>query len=409
MQKEIVERIKKKGATPCYVFDIERLRQRAAALKEYLGEKMSFSLCYAVKANPFLVKELDGYADKFEVCSPGELYICKQYGIDMGKIVLSGVNKQEEDIFNALRWGVITYTAESVNQLLLLQKSAHEIGKTIEVLLRLTSGNQFGMDQEQICSIVGRRDEFPNIKVKGIQYYSGTQKKAQKIKAEVDGLCDICDYVESLYGYRFEVVEFGPGMRVKYFEGRKESPEKNELEVCRKALTGISYKWDLVLEIGRFLVYDCGMYFTQVVDIKENKGKKYCIADGGINHVTYYGQMVGTELPEMQVYRCREGVMEEIEIDQEIEDGWCLCGSLCTSSDILVRNLPVEDIQMGDMIVFKNIGAYSVTEGIYLFLSRRMPQIYLSQGTEMKLIRDADETYLLNCRDIRLKEPEQHK
>lgn len=409
MQKVIVEQIKRRGATPCYVFDIGRLRQRAAVLKEYLGEKISFSLCYAVKANPFLVKELDGYADKFEVCSPGELYICKQYGIDMGKIVLSGVNKQEEDVSNALRWGVITYTAESDNQLKLLQKSAYAMGKTIEVLLRLTSGNQFGMDQEQICSIVGRRDEFPNIKVKGIQYYSGTQKKAQKIKAEVDEICSFCQYIESFYGFRFEAVELGPGMRVKYFEGRKENPEKSEWEVCREALTGISHKWDLVLEIGRSLVYDCGMYFTQVVDIKENGGKKYCIADGGINHVTYYGQMVGTELPEVQVYRCRESGMEEIEIDKESVDGWCLCGSLCTSSDILVRNLPVDDIHMGDMIVFKNIGAYSVTEGIYLFLSRRMPQIYLLKGTEMKLIRDADETYLFNCRDLRLKEPVQHK
>ena len=59
---------------------------------------------------------------------------------------------------------------------------------------------------------------------------------------------------------------------------------------------------------------------------------------------------------------------------------WTLCGSLCTTNDVLVRSMPLAGLCPGDLLVFENTGAYSVTEGLGLFLSRDLPQVILWQN-----------------------------
>ncbi len=82
---------------------------------------------------------------------------------------------------------------------------------------------------------------------------------------------------------------------------------------------------------------------------------------------------------------------------EEKETEWTVYGSLCTVSDILLKKLVLKDARVGDYLVFHNIGAYSVTEGIYLFLSRKMPAIYLySEEKGAELVRDQLETWILN-------------
>ena len=74
-----------------------------------------------------------------------------------------------------------------------------------------------------------------------------------------------------------------------------------------------------------------------------------------------------------------------------------ICGSLCTVGDVIVKNLELKDAKIGDMIAFYNIGAYSVTEGIYLFLSRRMPAIVMySKKTGYRIVRNSVDTFLIN-------------
>ena len=82
--------------------------------------------------------------------------------------------------------------------------------------------------------------------------------------------------------------------------------------------------------------------------------------------------------------------------DKDVD--WCLCGSLCTTADVIVRQAPFTNLQIGDVLAFANIGAYSVTEGIHLFLSRTMPRILLYHGDgNIQVARDFLETSRLNC------------
>lgn len=75
--------------TPSYVFDTDVVNARIAMIKKLLGERVS--LCYAMKANAFIIDTMQDHIDRYEVCSPGEFRICERAGIPMEKIVMSGV------------------------------------------------------------------------------------------------------------------------------------------------------------------------------------------------------------------------------------------------------------------------------------------------------------------------------
>lgn len=395
MDKELIKQLIDTGSTPAYVFDADRLRQRVDQIKEKCGNTSQIELCYAMKANPFLVQPLNHAINKYEVCSHGELCICKDNGIDMQKVILSGVNKERQDVLQALEWGVRTFTIESLSQLKLMDECTREMGTDAHVLLRLTSGNQFGMDRDVIETIIERREEYSRLVIEGIQYYSGTQKKDAKVLEELHELDALCEEIERKYRFNINVLEYGPGFGIGYFT----KDDKEELsDECAEAFRRIVYKRPLTLEMGRFLTADCGSYVTTVVDVKQNAGQRYCIVDGGINHVNYYGQVMGVRVPPVRFYQREDTDISEIEIKDKADKngGLCICGSLCTSADVLVRNIGVGQVNPGDVFVFEKIGAYSVTEGIYLFLSRKMPKIYLLENDKLTLVRDTVETYQTN-------------
>ena len=127
-----------KCGTPSYIFDTDVLCERIDKMQEILG--CGVTVCYAMKANPFLIGTLDKKLDRFEVCSPGEFAICEKEGIDRSKIVLSGVNKEKKDILYTMKTGAVgIYTVESLNQLELINSCAVECGIKVKVLIRVTS------------------------------------------------------------------------------------------------------------------------------------------------------------------------------------------------------------------------------------------------------------------------------
>ena len=134
-----------KSNTPAFVFDTAVLQKRAAQIREIVGETVS--LCYSMKANPFLVTTMLTCVDKLEVCSPGELAICKKLGVDGSRIIYSGVNKGITDIREAYEYGVGIFTAESIRHADLIQQvfEAADSDQKAEVILRLNAGSQFGM------------------------------------------------------------------------------------------------------------------------------------------------------------------------------------------------------------------------------------------------------------------------
>ena len=138
---EALKELAAQVATPSYIFDIDEFHQRVALVKEAFGEKTG--ICFSIKANPFLLGYLPETFDKIEVCSPGELTICEKTGIDMSKIIFSGVNKTQADVDRAMDDGVGVFTVESYLHLQQINAAACKRGRCVPVLLRLTAGSQF--------------------------------------------------------------------------------------------------------------------------------------------------------------------------------------------------------------------------------------------------------------------------
>lgn len=387
MNQDVIENIIKNTETPVYVFDIDALKQRIQFLRENLTKRLE--LCYAIKANTFIVKDLNEVTERFEVCSPGEYYICRDANIHPEKIVISGVYKTpsviEEMMINNKEIG--RYTVESLEQLKLLDELSNNNNVKINVLLRLTSGNQFGINEEDIEAIISNKQKYVNINFVGIQYFSGTQKRTNKrLQKEIDYLDEFLSRLEEKYNYVAEELEFGTGFPVFYFQG-DEFEEIAFLQEFSRGIDNMKYKGKIVIELGRSIAASCGYYLTKVVDKKTNKGQNYAILDGGIHHLVYYGQTMAMKFPHYEIYPTR---------DNENLDNWNLMGSLCTVNDILVKQLPVSNLQIGDVFVFKNTGAYCMTEGISLFLSRELPEVALLKDGKLAIVRDAFKTYALN-------------
>ncbi len=386
MEERKLEELAVSLGTPSYVFDLDLLEERVAWVARNIRPA---KLCFAVKANPFLLGFMDRQVEHYEVCSPGELHICVESGTDMAKVVLSGVSREYEDVRYAMEQGVVRYTAESRRQFLLVDRCARELGKRAEVLLRVTSKNQFGMSEDDVLALIRERDAYPNLDIAGLQYFTGTQKKSvSKIAGELQYIEDFAGRLRAQEQFRIRVLEFGPGLGVPYFT-KDDAGEDRKLLEAFTALFEEERPYELVFEMGRFLTACCGYYLTKVTDLKQNEAVNVCIVDGGIHHVNYYGQNMAMKTPVLSYF-------PQHPLEKE-ERCWTVYGSLCTVADVLLKKLPLRDVRVGDYLAFHNIGAYSVTEGIYLFLSRRMPKIYTYSGREgARLIRDGVETWKLN-------------
>lgn len=391
--------------TPYYVFDTDEFAKRAAMIRAALDCKggRRIPLCFSIKANPFLLHRLPEGLDHVEVCSPGELEICIALGVKPESIIYSGVMKEKCDIERAVSYGAGILTCESIRHAALIsevmleciQEGAHEaeFAETkAHVILRLTSGNQFGMSLEDIEYIISHPDEFKGITVIGIHYYSGTQKSLRKINKDLEKIKSALTGLKEKYGFEPQLVEYGPGLCVEYFEDEWQEKEKHSLDEAAEVLREFAEEYPLGIEMGRFLAASCGKYYTQVKDLKSTGDANYAILDGGINHLNYFGQRMAMQVPPIKVYGGEVSENEEkpgVELTQMPDADYTLCGSLCTVADVLVREVKLKKLEIGDILEFAHCGAYSVTEAPALFLSRQLPAIYAySKGCGYDCLRE---------------------
>ena len=387
MKKDRLLNIAEKYGTPSFLFDEVDLRNRMREIYNIFGD--GIELCYSIKANPFLIPAMDGCCERLEVCSPGELRICEDLGVLPSKILYSGVNKEREDIREAIRYGVEAFTAESLKQVQDINKVAIQEKKKAKLFLRLSAGSQFGMSKADLFCVIYRLEEYEGFVLQGIHYHAGTQRKrSSEHRGELAMLKELFREINAIGKVRLIELEYGPGLPFSYFRGEGEQdslqPAKELALLLREA-----QEWcRLTIEMGRFFVSPCGYYLTKAVDEKTVSTTNYCILDGGMNHLNYYGQLMGMKIPYIQ--HLKKSVSKE-------EKEWCLCGSLCTLADVIVRKVSFEGLETNDYLAFENTGAYTVTEGIHLFLSRTMPRILLKkEDGRIVVARDFIESSALN-------------
>lgn len=394
--------------TPLFVFDERELAQRVSHLRSMLPERTG--LCFAAKANPFVLPELTPLIDRLEICSPGEYRICQALGLPHDKIVVSGVHKSEEIVDAALSNPTppAAITIESTAQLDLVMRVAIARGKRAPILLRLTSGNQFGLDRAELISTVRKLRKASCVDLLGIQFFSGTQKTSLKrLQRELDGLDKLVAELGEELGWTPCELEIGPGLPVSYFEGDA-FDEAAFIESFSGMLENMAFSGSITLELGRSLTASCGTYLTRVVDTKVNAGQRYAIVDGGIHQLVYYGQSMAMKQPPCHLLDAdaaagaatgatSAGAAAGASAPDDAVEPWNICGSLCTVNDILAKQLPLAGLDTGSILAFRFAGAYCMTEGISLFLSRDLPKVVvLKHDGEPVLVRDGLRTDIIN-------------
>lgn len=417
----------KKYSNPAYFFDLDELDKRISGLFERMPKNSN--LCYAIKANPFLVRHLknthspSGKPVKFEACSRGELEICASENVDMKNVVFSGVMKTYDDVFRAVSLGVGVVTLESKEHLRLLLEVMKKVNVSCasgestvasvskqNVILRLSSGNQFGMSENDFFECVEKLKNVKNVHIAGVHYFSGTQKKMAKIREEIDFVKDFVKSVQDKTGVSFDLIEYGPGLAVEYFgdDAKGEAENFSEAEEffsliekshISSSLNGLQW----TIELGRYIASTSGYYVTEIKDVKvissplndHTQQSNFIIIDGGINHINYFGSMLGMKAP--KIHHIDFSTALEVTGKNEAEaKKWTVAGSLCTTADVIVRSLELKNPKVGDYLIFCNIGAYSVTEGIYLFLSHALPTIFTVQNGKVLERRERVETWEKN-------------
>ena len=383
--------------TPLYVFDLDELRDSVGRLREKTDPVAG--LTYAMKANPFLTAYMADLVDRIEVCSMGEYEICRALKIKPEKLLISGVLKKETDMEKILGEcrGRCIYTVESVSQFSQFVRWSRQHGEHLRLYLRLSSGNKFGMDPETVKDLISVRDVCQQIEIAGLHYFSGTQKRSSETFGKELDLID--EFIRSAEDRRFFLkdLEYGPGLAMPYFEGQPDRRDA-DLDALCEAVRKLNGRKTVFLEMGRFLSASCGYYLTSVMDMKTSSRQHYCIVDGGIHHLHYDGQIRGMYQPYMSCIPSR---------DYGYAEDWIVCGALCTDNDILVRKCRLGGIKVGDVLVFHRAGAYSMTEGMTLFLSHPLPKVALYSKKEgWRLVRPEQPTYIWNMENPAQKESE---
>lgn len=376
--------------TPLYVFDGRALAERIAYLRTSLTPRAE--LCYAMKANPFVLGVVEPLVSRLEVCSPGELRICRSLGIANEKLVISGVYKEGATVTDALGQNTLpaAVTVESLRQLDLLEACSERLGVSgVCVLLRLSSGSQFGMNRQDLLEAARRALTNERLAPIGIQLFTTTQKRSlARLRRELDALEALAHELSEKLGWAPEELEVGPGLPVSYFED-DDFDEPPFLASFAEMLKGLAFDGRIMLELGRSMVASCGTYLTRVVDEKVCGAQSYALVDGGMHHVSYYGQSMAMRLPPVRLVgkgTVGEGARRVT-----------LCGALCTTNDLLAKQVELPGIEVGDVVAFGRTGAYSMTEGISLFLSRDLPAIVgLDAAGTPRLLRDHTPTDPLN-------------
>lgn len=377
-----------RSGTPAYIYDLDSVKERISSVKKAVGPDIS--LYYAVKANPSpgILKRALGLVDGLDVSSSGEAKLALAAGFPAGSISFAGPGKTDEELEFAVVNGVGCVSVESVNELSRLDRIAAERGRRVNIAARINpltpaaglglnmagKPSQFGIDEDQCEDFISRLKSTRNCALTGIHVYSGTQCLYEKNL--IDNAARVLVIAEKFvkeYSAGIKTVNFGGGFGVPYYEGQKELDIDS---VC----SGIRKNFDLfrersgigsckgILELGRYLTAQSGIYACRVIDVKRSHGRIFCVLDGGINHNLQAAGLFGKFL--------RENIrIINISGPGGVETGnVTFAGPLCTSIDIMGADVEISLPSPGQYIGFLTSGAYAYSASPVLFLSREAPR-----------------------------------
>ncbi|MFO1412800.1 MAG: pyridoxal-dependent decarboxylase, exosortase A system-associated [Burkholderiales bacterium] len=367
------------GQTPFYAYDRGLLAARVALLRAALPAAVR--LHYAMKANPMpaLVCAMARLVDGIDVASGRELRVALDAGADPAEVSFAGPGKSVAELEQAVAAGILV-NVESEREVELLHAIAERTGVAPRIAVRVNpdfelkaSGmkmgggpKQFGIDADRVPSLLERMGRM-GLACEGLHLFAGSQN------LQAESICDAqrksYDLALRLAGHArtpLRVLNLGGGFGIPYFPG----DARLDLEPIGANLAGIVERAardlpeaHIVVELGRYLVGEAGVYVCRVIDRKVSRGEVFLVTDGGLHHHLAasgnFGQVIRKNYPVCIGNRVHGSAREIASV----------VGPLCTPLDLLADRMDLAVAEPGDLVAVFQSGAYGATASPRGFLS----------------------------------------
>jgi len=371
------------GQTPFYVYDRSVIAQKIHSLRENMPSDLK--LHYAMKANPMpaVVQFIDPLVDGIDVASGHELTIALNSGRNAGQISFAGPGKQIKELTMAVA-SQTTVNVESFNELTQLRDISDLLGIRARVAIRVnpdfelkSSGmkmgggaQQFGIDAEQVPKALQLISDY-GLHYRGLHIFTGSQNlNAQAICTAHQGIFELAERLQQSAHSAMETLNIGGGLGIPYFPGEK--PLKlgtiaEQLETLMSQFKLNNPTTEIAMELGRYIVGDCGLYVCEVIDIKQSRGVEFVVVNGGLHqHLSAsgnFGQVIRKNYPVAIANKMQQSNTKAVQI----------VGPLCTPLDILANKYKLPIIEIGDLVAIYQSGAYGYSASPRDFLSHPHP------------------------------------
>ncbi len=371
------------GKTPFYAYDRAVITAQVEALRTALPTGVH--LHYAMKANPMpeVVRHLATLTDGLDVASAGELRLALETGIEPGRISFAGPGKSAEDLRTAVASGVII-NMESPREMERIAALAHASGTRPRVAIRVNpdfelkaagmkmgSGPKpFGVDAEKVPAMMATMKTLP-LEFMGFHIFSGSQNlRGQAIIEAQTKTFELAYRLSQAAPCPVRWLNIGGGLGIPYFPGEQHldlAPIADNLADLVKTASVQLPEAEIVMELGRYLVAEAGIYVCEVVDKKVSRGETFLVTNGGLHHHLAasgnFGQIIRKNYPLCLGNRVVSSTPELVNV----------VGPLCTPLDLLGNKVTLPAAEPGDLIVVFQSGAYGLSASPLNFLSHPHP------------------------------------
>lgn len=376
-----------------YLYDEARIKKQIAKLQDNFK---GIDFLYSVKCNPNrnVVKTIFGRGFGADAASLGEVKLAAEAGLGKNRIYYSAPGKSRRDIREALPYA--TLIADSLSE---IGRISEELGEdSAEIGLRINPdygfggaavcASKFGVDEA--CALEYLRNEIPaNIKITGIHVHQKSQElNAENLKAYYRYLLSLAEKVEAILGYPLCYLNMGSGIGVAY------SPREAEIDIAKlgRETEGLLADFRsahpdtrIIIETGRYLVCQAGTYATHVVDKKVSHGKTYVILQNTLNGfirpsivcmVAAYAK--GADAPMYEpLFTSADAFSIYTPYSDREHETVTVTGNLCTSIDIIADNVSMPKLEVGDLVLINNAGAYAAVISPMQFASQPKPDEFM--------------------------------
>lgn len=391
-----LENLASRFGTPFYLYDAARLERQALRLSSFLPVEARSSLLYSFKSNPnpIVAGEIQKYGCRADLTSVGEIEAARLANFDLAEALYGGPGKSVAELAFAIQEGIRRFSIESVHDLAALRTAAEEMDVAVEALLRINpeeapkaklamSGvaSQFGFEEVDLQAGGDdvMRQAGDSISIVGIHIYWGTQiGDVEALLACFERTVQIAEELSEKLDFPLEILNLGGGFPWPYATAG-EGIDLSELQAGLAGLhakSGAAKQAQWWFESGRYLSASSGTLVARVMERKFSKDREFLILDTGIHHL---GGMAGLgRIPrfsiDVEVPPARQD-NEEIQVE--------VVGQLCTPLDCIGRRVKLPRVEIGDLVVVPNTGAYGPTASVLGFLSRPTPVEILHRGGEI--------------------------